>query len=215
MKQIIFISILTLFFSFSVFAQNTNSLCAKIQVVGGGVIQPGESMNFTANVTGTTKNSTLEYEWKVSSGKIASGQGTSSIIIDTTGLEDINITAEVKIKGFYDNCVSAASETGSVAPKLIGCAFDQFGKKLTNEVKARIQNLYVELGNNLNSQGYIINYGTDEEMANREKQIQKAISFLKFDANRVTIVRGGENRNGAGVWTIVWIVPPGAEFPKP
>ncbi|HVE58085.1 MAG TPA: hypothetical protein VNB22_14735, partial [Pyrinomonadaceae bacterium] len=112
-------------------------------------------------------------------------------------------------------CASTASETGSVAPKLIGCAFDQYGKLTTNEVKARIQNLYVELGNNPSSQGYIINYGTDEEMTNREKQIQKAINFLKFDANRVTIARGSAEPNETGLRTIVWIVPPGAEFPKP
>src|SRR4051812_40414256 len=99
MKQIIFTMILALVFSISAFAQNTNSLCAKIEVTGGGVLQPGEGMNFTANVTGTTKNSTLEYEWKVSSGIIASGQGTFSITIDTTGLENTNVTAEVKIKG--------------------------------------------------------------------------------------------------------------------
>jgi len=215
MKQIIFSLILALVFSFSAFSQNTSSLCAKIEVTGGGVVQPREAMNFTANVTGTTKNSTLEYEWKVSSGTISSGQGTSSITVDTTELEDTNITAEVKIKGLYDNCVITASEVGSVMPRIhCGRAFDEFGKLSTNEIKARIQNLYVELGNNPNSQGYIINYGTDEEMANREKQIQKAISFLKLDSNRVTVVKGGDNQNGE-VWTKAWIVPPGAELPQP
>jgi hypothetical protein len=132
-------------------------------------------------------------------------------------LEGTNITAEVKIKGLYDNCLNTASETGSVDQGIAcsGRPLDEFGKLPTNEVKARIQNLYVELGNNPSAQGYIINYGTDEEMANREKQIQKAIRFLELDANRVTVVRGGENPMGTGVWTKAWIVPPGAEFPQP
>lgn len=214
MKRIIFATILALVFNFSAFAQNALSNCAKIEVSGGGVVQPNEPMTFTANVTGLTKNSTLEYEWTVSNGTISSGQGTPSITIDTTGLSGTNITAEVKIKGLYDNCPNTASETGSVAPKLIGCAFDEYGKIPDNEVKSRIQNLSVSLEDNPNSQGYIINYGTDKEMANRERQIQRAIRFLELDANRVTIVRGGENPNG-GVWTRVYIAPPGAEFPQP
>src|SRR5207237_1045434 len=125
------------------------------------------------------------------------------------------IKAEVKIKGLYDNCANTASETGSVTRVACRCAIDEFGKLSDNEVKAYIQNLYVELSNNPEAQGYIINYGTDKEIANRERQIQRAINFLKLNANHVTIVRGGENKNGTGVWTIVWIVPPGAEFPQP
>jgi len=31
----------------------------------------------------------------------------------------------------------------------------------------------------------------------------------------VTVVRGGANPQGAGVWTKVWIVPPGADNPNP
>lgn len=214
MKHIIFALILVLVFSFSAFAQTQNSLCAKIEVSGGGVVLTGDPMTFAAKVIGTTKTSILEYEWKVSSGTISSGQGTSSITADTTDLSGQNITAEVKIKGLYDNCANTASETGSVAMLPIGEPLDKFGKLPDNEIKARIQNLYVALDDYPDAQGYIIIYGTNQEMANRERQIKKAINFMKLNANHVTIVRGGENPNG-GVWTIVWIVPPGAKFPLP
>ena len=113
-----------------------------------------------------------------------------------------------------ERCDRTRSETGSVDKKKEPYLFDQFGKLPDDEVKARIQNLYVELGANPNSQGYIINYGTDREVAAREKQIQKAINFLNLDGSRVTVVRGGANPNGAGVWTKVWIVPPGADNPS-
>ena len=99
-----------------------------------------------------------------------------------------------------------------IGPRL----FDTFGPLPDDEVKARIQNLYVELGNNPQAQGYIINYGTDKEIANRERQIRKAITFLKLDPSRVTLVRGGANPSGeTGVFTRVWIVPPGADNPTP
>ncbi len=216
MKRIIFAMILGLFFNFSAFAQNALSNCAKIEVSGGGVVNAGDPMTFTANVTGLTKNSTLEYEWTVSNGTISSGRGTPSITIDTTGLSDTNITAEVKIKGLFDNCANTASETGSIAVVCgLPVTFDEFGKISADEVMVRTKNLFIELENSPNSQGYILIYGTEKEIATREKQIQKAIRFIKFDSNRVTIVRGGENPYETGVWTKVWIVPPGAEFPQP
>jgi hypothetical protein len=215
MNHLIFTLSLILFFSFAAFAQNNQLGCATIEVTGGGVVKAGDAMSFTAKVEGMSKTILLEYEWQVSQGTISSGQGTPSITVDTTGLTDgTNIKAEVKIKGLYDNCANTASETGSVT-KIYGDPFDRFGKLSDNEVKARIQNLYVSLEENPNSQGYIINYGTDKEIANRERQIRRAINFLKLNANHVTIVRGSENKNGTGVWTIVWIVPPGAEFPQP
>lgn len=193
-----------------------NCACATLDVSGGGVVNPGDPMSFTANVSGGTATG-ITYNWSVSAGTISSGQGTPSITVDTTGLSDTNITATVNIdgSGFCADCPRTANETGSVTKKPEARLFDEFGKLPDDEVKARIQNLYVELGNNPNSQGYIINYGTDKEITNRERQIRKAIDFLKLDASRVTLVRGGANPNGTGVYTKVWIVPPGADNPQP
>jgi len=172
-------------------------------------------MSFSVIISDEAKNSNLEYKWKLSAGKIASGQGTNSISIDTVGLRNENIVAEVKIKGLSANCANTASEVGSVLAKLSLELFDEYGKLPYGEVAARVQNLYIQLGNLPNYQGYIINYGTDKEIAARERQIQRAIRFLKLDTNSVTIVRGGANPNGAGAWTKVWVLPPGAEFPLP
>jgi PKD-like domain len=206
MKQIIFASILFLFFSFSGFAQNENSLCPKIEVVGGGVVNTGDSMTFTVNVSDETKNLILEYEWKVSSGTIANGQGTPSITVNTTGLSGQNIEAAVKVKGLSANCANTASEKGEVHTTGDPRQLDEFGKISTGGVKARIDALFIELGSNPKAQGYIINYGTNKEIIFREKQIQKVITFRKYDANRVKLMRGGKNPNQKGVLTKVWIV---------
>jgi hypothetical protein len=196
----------------------TPCVCPTLNVSGGGVVKAGEPMSFTANVSGGTATS-IVYNWTVSNGTISSGQGTPTITVDTTGLADgTNVRAEVDISGstvLCETCTRTGSEVGSVTrigPRL----FDTFGPLPDDEVKARIQNLYVELGNNPQAQGYIINYGTDKEIANRERQIRKAITFLKLDPSRVTLVRGGANPNGeSGVFTRVWIVPPGADNPTP
>jgi hypothetical protein len=215
MKQIIFAAMLILGFVISVFAQAENAACVKTPGTAG-VVEAGTPMKFVVTFSGKTDNLTLGYEWKVSAGTITSGQGTCSIIVDTTGLANgTNITAEVTVKGLPENCPNTASETRSIMSKPIGETLDRFGKLPDDEVKARMDALFRELANNPTAQGYIINYGTEKEIATREKQIQKAIVFLKYDANRITITRGDKNPNGEGVWTIIWIVPPGAAFPEP
>ena len=62
------------------------------------------------------------------------------------------------------------------------------------------------------TQLYIINYGTNTEIARRERVIANSISFRNFDRNRITLVRGGP---GIGPRTVVWKVPYGADNPEP
>ena len=60
---------------------------------------------------------------------------------------------------------------------------------------------------------YIINYGSNKEIAFREKVITDSIAFRNFDRPRITLVRGGLD-DGAPR-TVVWRVPEGADEPKP
>ncbi|HEY8561302.1 MAG TPA: hypothetical protein VIL74_13075 [Pyrinomonadaceae bacterium] len=193
-------------------------VCPTVDVSGGGQVEVGQPMTFTANLQGGSTGD-VNYEWSVSAGTISSGQGTPSITVDTTGLANAtNITATVNITGagLCENCRPTASETGGVIvtvvpPRLI----DEFGTLPNDEVRARIDAFFVALGNEPNAQGYIINYGTDREIARREALIRNHINFRKYDASRITFVRGGANPNGAGVHTRLWLVPPGAQPPTP
>lgn len=212
MKQTIFTSLLILIFLPTIFAQSRTAPCPVVSVSGGGIVRPGDEMIFTAEVSGSAASSILEYEWTTTKGKIVSGQGTRSISIDTTGLKGENITAEVKIKGLYENCPNTASEIGSVVQPIITEPLDYFGKLSDDEIKARLANLYFALEQNLSSRGYIQISGTAKEIANRRRQIKKAIRFFKLDANRTTVAEC-ERLDAVEFRTIVWIVPPGAKFP--
>jgi len=88
----------------------------------------------------------------------------------------------------------------------------EFGKATNGYVKKLFTDFSVKLNAEPEAQGYIINYGTDREIKIRERKIQKAISFLRIEAARITIVRGG---NIGKQKTTVWIVPAGAEPPMP
>jgi len=103
---------------------------------------------------------------------------------------------------------------GQTEKKPESIKFAEFGTATNNFVKKKIEAFYVELANKPNSQGYIINYGTDKQIALREQQIRQSITFLKYDAPRVTIVRGGASDTGK-IKTVFWVVPEGAENPKP
>ncbi len=90
--------------------------------------------------------------------------------------------------------------------------FDEFETATGGYVKMKMDAFYIELGNNPASQGCIITYGTNRELAIRGKQLQNAIKFRKFDGSRVTLVRGGFWKTTK---TELWIVPPGADVPQP
>lgn len=213
MKYIAIVSILIFVSGFNVLAQE-KSVCPAVDISGGGVVVPGEPMIFTASVENYDL-SKLTFKWTVVGGEILEGQETRTIKVSTKKYSDISITAAVEVKGLPEGCNANVSETGSVpycpSPRL----FDEFGPLNNGDFKARFQNLYVELGNISGAQGYIISYGTNREIARREKQIRDGLMFLNLDANRITLVNGGANPRGKGIWTKVWIVPPGADNPSP
>ncbi|HEX9919834.1 MAG TPA: hypothetical protein VGA87_11735, partial [Pyrinomonadaceae bacterium] len=51
-----------------------------------------DALTFTANVSGGDPNVTPTFNWTVSAGTISSGQGTSSIKVDTTGIGGQTVT---------------------------------------------------------------------------------------------------------------------------
>jgi len=75
MKNIPIILMVIIALTFTVSAQTNQSLsCPTVDVSGGGVVNPGETVSFTANVD--TKERTdlqIEYIWTISNGKIISG----------------------------------------------------------------------------------------------------------------------------------------------
>ncbi len=190
--------------------------CPSISVSGpAGVTSPGGTMTFTANVSGGSQPS-VTYNWSVSSGEITSGQGTPSINVAVpTDMSGGNITATVDVGGTDPacNCTTTASETAPVEERATANLVDEFGALSNDDVRSRLDAFFSALSNDPNAQGYIINYGTDRQITARERLIRNHIAFRRFDASRITMVRGGDT--GAGINTKLYTVPPGAENPVP
>lgn len=191
--------------------------CPTLTISGpAGITNPGDTMTFTANVSGGSQSDVITYNWTVSAGTIESGQGTPSITVRTdNSLAGGNVTATVTLGGVPTGCGcdTDAAETAPVAPLPQAVQVDEFGKLSNDEIRGRLDSFFAELSNNPNNQGYIINYGTDREIAARERLITNHINFRNFDRSRITLVRGGDT--GEGAKTKLYRIPPGAENPAP
>jgi hypothetical protein len=100
-------------------------------------------------------------------------------------------------------------------PKLIPALqkFDEFGLIHNGEIKIRSEKFLQKLIAENSSQGYIITYGTNRAIAARERQLRNSSSWrCGYDCARITFVKGGDSKQ---LKTIFWLVPEGAEPPKP
>jgi hypothetical protein len=191
--------------------------CPSISVTGpAGVTPPGQSMTFTANISG---GDGLSINWTVSGGgTIVAGQGTRSIVVATSANDaGRTITATVQLSGFdpvCESCPSTASESAPVADVPEPILVDEFGRLSNDEIRAKLDFFFAELANNPSDMGYIINYGTSREIAARERLIINHINFRRFDRTRITIVSGGSSPTGQ-VNTRLYRVPIGADNPNP
>jgi hypothetical protein len=67
--------------------------------------------------SGVLPGQELTYQWNVSTGSIASGQGTRRITVNLTGTEAETIKAELEIGNLPLTCERKASFTGSIRPR--------------------------------------------------------------------------------------------------
>lgn len=188
--------------------------CPTVSVTGpSGTVEPGQTMTFTANLSGGNQDAPT-YNWTVSSGTIVEGQGTPTITVSTEGLLDTTVTATVDIGGLCATCPPVSdSETGVVAGRPVSELVDEFGPLANDDVKARLDAFAQNLQSNPDSQGYIINYGPARQVTRRERLIRDYLVTTRgIDASRLVFVQGGDEPE---IRTRLYRVPQGATPPTP
>lgn len=94
---------------------NSEADCPAIQVKAPDSVSQGTKARVAATLVGGTGTPT--YKWAVSAGSVASGQGTTAITVDTSGLSGSNVTATLQIGGVPSQCATTtASATFLVGP---------------------------------------------------------------------------------------------------
>lgn len=172
-------------------------------------------VTFSANVGGGSPNVNPTYHWTVSAGTIASGQGTTSITVDTAGLAGQTIRATLDVEGYGTPCPASCSV--SIPIDLKPRKFDEYYDIARNDEKARLDNYAIQLQNEPGAQAYVIVYPARKAKSTAAQERATGISdYLVnsrgIDSSRVTVTMGGAREN----WLIeLWIVPQGAPPPVP
>ena len=188
--------------------------CPTVSVSCPSDIDAGQPITFTASVTGGDANATLTYNWSVSAGTISSGQGTSTITVDTTNAGGQSVTATVSIGGADPSCTgtTASCTTGVKPPQKPALKFDEYGNIKFNDEKARLDNYAIQLQNDPTSTGTIIVYGSCEGEAQQRGDRAKdyLVNTRGIEAGRITVIDGGCRTD---LTVQLWVVPSGATAP--
>jgi hypothetical protein len=176
----------------------------------------GQPVTFTANVSGGDSNVTPTFNWTVSAGSISSGQGTSSITVDTTGVAGgSTITATVDVGGYGRECSTSSSCTVSFKAIPQARKIDEYGNIRFNDEKARLDNYAIELQNDPTAQGYLICYGgrkgrTGEAQRRCDRAKDYLVNTRGISGDRIVTVDGGYKEE---LTVELWVVPSGANPP--
>jgi hypothetical protein len=184
--------------------------CPTLSVSCPSDVDQGQPITFTASVSG---DQTVTYNWSVSAGTISSGQGTSTITVDTTGIGGQTVTATVDLGGLDPACSKTASCTTSVRPPApLARKFDEYGDIRFNDEKARLDNYAIQLQQEPGAQGVIIAYGNcaGAAQARADRAKDYLVNTRGIDAGRLQTIDGGCR---ADLTVELWIVPQGATAP--
>lgn len=187
-------------------------------------VNEGEIITYTADVVykGSAK---LAYKWTVTPGaaKIISGAGTPTITVDSTGLGGQQIAAMLVVDDGSGEatCLQAAQAVTRVPPPekrtIIGREFDTCRSCSNDDMKARLDNLVIELQNDPSTKTYLFAYaGRNSQAGQADRMLARARDYLVnqrgVEASRMILTNGGFREEDS---LEVWIVPNGAKPPQP
>jgi hypothetical protein len=205
------------FTSATVLVKCAPPVCPSIQISCPDKINPNQPVTFSATVAGGSANVARVYNWTVTAGKIISGEGTSTITVDTNGLAGQSVRATLTMGG-YNTLNCTATCIVQIPPELPVCRkFDEFPAIARDDEKARLDNYAIELQNDPTSSGYVIVYpGQSGKPGEVQAHITRAVDYLAnsrgIDKQRIiTII--GPTRGELAIE--LWVCPQGAKTPIP
>lgn len=187
-------------------------------------INEGEIITYTADVA-YSGAAGLIYNWTVSptNARILSGAGTSTITVDSTNLAGQRIMATLVVDdGSGEPSCRQTTQAGTNVPPperrtIIGREFDTCCSCSYDDLKARLDNLAVELQNDPTTTTFIFAYaGRTSSIGQADRLLARVRDYLVtervINASRIILVNGGFREEDC---VEVWIVPRGATPPQP
>jgi hypothetical protein len=190
-------------------------VCPNVTVSCPDAASENAPATFTATISGGSGGITPTYNWTVSAGRIISGQGTTSITVDTAGLAGQSIRANLDVGGYGMRCPASCATSIPIVNK--PHKFDEYYDIARNDEKARLDNYAIQLQSEPSSQGYIIVYPSRKaSAAQAQARAQRVSDYLVnsrgIDSHRVVITMGPPRED----WLFeLWVVPEGTPPPTP
>ena len=199
-----------LLFSVSLFVTAAEAQCPEISLIGpAALISQGEKLKFTLTVSPVEKELPLKYVWRVTGGKIVTGQGTTSIEVTR---EELSLTVTVEVLGLPHGCPHTFSERGwfEPPPAAIKVGVWKYGSDLSP-----LQRFVIGMAAAAGDQGYIFivkGPAATPESLNRLRQtvIDHSPKDGALYSPRITLV----DAEGPEELVELWRVPPGASNPE-
>jgi len=196
--------------------QEKASPCPQMQIQGQArSVREGQPVILTARITGGDRNVTPSILWNVSAGSIRDGQGTVRIEVDSTGAGEYRaIEAELWLGGFPPECPAQSTPYRvNIVPPAV--RIDEFGATSIEAENEKLA-LAVKAAQYGNDKVYVIGYAgrTSERMfaSTSLRRMRDQILKSGFPPARVGAYDGGFREQPAFE---LWVVPEGAEPPKP
>lgn len=211
MKRFLNLILFSLLFTNFLYAQSEHSKCPSISVEGPSALpKPRQPIPFKVIVSKEFNSSNLKYLWSVSIGKIISGQGTTSILMEYSDL-GVSPTATVTVEGLTDGCPNIASETTITDCPIPAVLIDEYEKINVSDENIRLKAFSEALQNDTNSTGHfrkVFHRGFSKSAAYENlRQILNRLKSYGVDENRLTFGIAFDEKE----LTRIFIVPAGAE----
>ena len=167
--------------------------CSLVSVASPSKVDAGMVVVFTASVE--NRLGQVTYKWTTSAGTITSGQDTSTMTGDTTGLGGQAIEATVEVTGQNVKC-SAKSKTSITPPIVDNMTFDAYGDINWQDEKARLDNFAIQIINSPDARGSIMtSAGNPTYRGEAQYRLQRAKNYLvkvrRIDPARLIMIDGG------------------------
>ncbi len=189
------IAFITLLSVFNIAGQIPAAKCPELEIVGPqGIAYPGSEIVLRAKISGLDSRTLLNYDWKISGGRVLEGKATNQITLEATEQDAGGfITVSVLVNGLPENCSSNASEKYGVARRTHDTVLDQYGRIPWREEQARLDNLHVQISRNPEATGLIYMEIRAEDSVNAAKKHARKIAnyfrskYKKFDLGRLLL----------------------------
>jgi hypothetical protein len=216
-RQMILAALFIALFNLSVAAQKPKPKpCPTLQFEASVYeVKKGELLKLAIRVTGGDPDVTYTFNWMVSDGAIASGQGTERIEIETAEAQGANITATVEIGGAPRECSMVKSHTAEVLSKPAALKVYEGNYLSKADLEKQIDELILARIVTEGT-GYIILYAGRKAPAGEVRRltavVKAQIQKNKVDAALFVIIEGGLREATAFE---LWAAGVGADPPNP